>query len=143
VIILIRSESLHAQHTWTIPSRSCTHRNALFKGEPEDCSKALERAGYWSPKLDGKYVDLYGRSTGNLKKVRGYTIADTPLFFDSVDRVETTLPTGLDEVREGSPQSQRLDDSSIFWDENQGPVVMVWNDMIPIGESEEGHTGQK
>ncbi len=60
-----------------------------------------------------------------------------------MDRVETTLPTGLDEVRVGSPQAQALDDSSIFWGENQGPVVMVWNDMIPVGECEEGHMGQK
>jgi len=36
---------------------------------------------------------------------------------------------------EGSVSYQAEKDAPIFWDDNQGPVVMVWDGMLP-GEQE-------
>ena len=40
-----------------------------------------------------------------------------------------------DSTGEGSPPTQEKGDSSIFWGDNQGPVVMVWDGML-LGEQE-------
>ena len=40
-----------------------------------------------------------------------------------------------DSTGEGSPSTQEKGDSSIFWGDNQGPVVMVWDGML-LGEQE-------
>ena len=69
------------------------------------------------------------------KKVRGYNIIDVPPFFESADREDLSDPSRSDTGHEGSSPTQGEDDSTIFWGDNQGPVVMVWEGMFP-GEQE-------
>ncbi len=119
-------------------SGAWTHRRALFKGEPEELvrlfhrdrirQEALEKDGHCSPKwaVLRSLQQVYGA-----KKVRGCTIIDAPPFFESAGREESSQQAGLDTGREGSPQAQGADDSNIFWGDNQGPVVMVWDGMLP------------
>ena len=42
---------------------------------------------------------------------------------------------GSDPGQEGSPPTQVEDDSTTFWGDDQGPVVMVWDGML-LGEQE-------
>ena len=37
----------------------------------------------------------------------------------------------LDTIQEGSLQIQGVSTSTIFWDDDQGPLVMVWDGMLP------------
>ncbi len=134
--------SLHAQYSWTIPSGSWTHRRALFRGESEELvrvfhnerlrQEALEKAGQCSPKWTvlRSLQQVYGA-----RKIRGCTIIDSPPFFESAGREESVDLMNLDATGEGSVSNQEERGSPIFWDDNQGPVVMVWDDMLP-GEQE-------
>jgi hypothetical protein len=69
------------------------------------------------------------------KKIRGCTIIDAPLFFESAGREEPVDPASRDIEYEGPSPTQGEGNSSIFWGDNQGPVVMVWDGMFP-GEQE-------
>jgi hypothetical protein len=70
-----------------------------------------------------------------VRKIRGCTIIETPPFFESAGREESTDQMNRDTTGEGSVSNQEERDSPIFWDDNQGPVVMVWDGMLP-GEQE-------
>jgi hypothetical protein len=65
------------------------------------------------------------------KKIRGYTIIDVPPFFESTGKEESVDPTSRDLGGEGSSPTQGGRNSSIFWGDYQGPVVMVWYGMLP------------
>ncbi len=133
---------MHAQYSETIPSGECTHRRALFKGEPEEVvgmfhserlrQEALEKTGHGSPKWTvlRSLQQVYGA-----RKIRGCTILDAPLFFESVGREESADLMNRDTTGEGSVPTQEERGSPIFWGENQEPVVMVWDGMLP-GEQE-------
>jgi hypothetical protein len=135
--------SLHVKHSWTIPSGSWSHRQTLFSGEPEELIRVfhrerlrqeeLKKAGHYSsPKWT---VFRSSQHVYGAKKIRGYTIIDSPLFFESVGRKESVHPTSRNMGGEGSSSTQGEGNSSIFWGDNQGPVVMVWDGMLP-GEQE-------
>ena len=53
----------------------------------------------------------------------------------SAGREESVDPVSRDMGYEGPSSTQGEGNSSIFWGENQGPVVMVWDGMLP-GEQE-------
>jgi ribonuclease HI len=138
--------SLHAQYSWTIPSGAWTHRRALFRGEPEELvrafhserlrQEALEKAGHCSPKWTvlRSLQKVYGA-----RKIRGCTILDAPPFFESAGREEPADLTNKNTTGEGSVPNQEERGSPIFWGDNQGPVVMVWDGMLP-GEQERAKT---
>jgi hypothetical protein len=134
--------SLHAKYSWTIPSGAWTHRRALFKGEPEELvrmfhndrlrQEALEKQGHYSPTwaVLRSLQKVFG-----LRRIRGCTIIDAPPFFESAGREESADPTNRDNMEEGSGPHQAEPDTPIFWGDNHGPVVMVWDGMLP-GEQE-------
>ena len=62
-----------------------------------------------------------------------------PPFFESTDREKLTEAVGLDKGQEGSSPTQGEGDTTIFWGDDQGPVVMVWDGMLP-GEQERAKT---
>ena len=62
-----------------------------------------------------------------------------PPFFESTDREKLTEAVGLDKGQEGSSSTQDEGDATIFWGDDQGPVVMVWDGMLP-GEQERAKT---
>ena len=94
--------------------------------------EALEKAGHCSPTwvVLRSLQKVYGS-----KRIPGYTIIDGPPFFESVVREKLTDSVGSDPGQEGSSPTQGEDDSTIFWEDDQGPVVMVWDDMLD-GEQE-------
>ncbi len=126
--------SRHTQYNWTIPSGTWTHRRSLFRREPEELvrafhnerlrQEALEKTGHCSPKWTvlRSLQKVYGA-----RKIRGCTILDSPLFFESAGREESTDLTNKDTTGEGSVPNQEERGSPIFWGDNQGPVVMVWD----------------
>jgi len=130
--------SLHVQYTWTIPNGAWTHRRALFKGEPEELvrvfhndrlrQEALEKQGHCSPTWTvlRSLQKVYGA-----RRIRGCTIIDAPPFFESAGREESADPTNRDNMEEGSGPHQAESDTPIFWGDNHGPVVMVWDGMLP------------
>ena len=134
--------SLHAQYSWTVPSGAWTHRRALFRGESEELvrvfhserlrQEAFEKTGHCSPKWTvlRSLQQVYGA-----RKIRGCTILDAPPFFESAGREELADPTNRDTTGEGSVSNQEARGSPIFWGDDQGPVVMVWDGMLP-GEQE-------
>ncbi len=134
--------SLHAQYSWTIPSGAWTHRLALFRGEPEKLvrvfhnerlrQEVLEKTGHCSPKWTvlRSLQQVYGA-----RKIRGCTIIDAPPFFESSGREESAERMNRDTTDEGSMSDDEERDMSIFWGDNKGPVVMVWDGMLP-GEKE-------
>ena len=69
------------------------------------------------------------------RRIRGGTIIDAPPFFESAGREESADPTNRDNMDEGSGPHQVELDAPIFWGDNHGPVVMVWDGMLP-GEQE-------
>ena len=73
------------------------------------------------------------------KRIRGYTIIDDPPFFESSDREKLSETVGLDKGQEGSSPTQDEGDATIFWGDDQGPVVMVWDGTLP-GEQESSKT---
>jgi hypothetical protein len=66
------------------------------------------------------------------RKIRGYTIIDAPSFFESAGREESAELMNRDTTDEGSVPDGEERDPSIFWDDNKGPVVMVWDDMLRV-----------
>ncbi len=94
--------------------------------------EALEKTGHCFPKWTvlRSLQQVYGG-----KKIRGCTIIDSPPFFESGGREESVDPASRDMGCEGTSPTQREGNSSIFWGDNQGPVVMVWDGMLP-GEQE-------
>ena len=62
-------------------------------------------------------------------------IIDDPPFFESPGREMLTDSGGPDRGQEGSSPTQGEGDSTIFSGDDQGPVVMVWDGMLP-GEQE-------
>ena len=70
-----------------------------------------------------------------------HTIIDTPPFFESAGREESADLMNRDTTGEGAVPTQEAGDSIIFWGDNQGSVVMVWDGMLPgeTGECKEGH----
>ena len=86
----------------------------------------LEKVGHCSPKWTvlRSLQEVYGA-----KKIRGCTIIDDPPFFESAGREESEDRMNRDSTGEGSPSTQEKGDSSIFWGDNQGPGVTVWDDM--------------
>ena len=106
--------------------------------------EALEKKGHCSPKWTvlRSLQKVYGA-----RKIRGCTIIDAPPFFESAGREESADPMNRDTMDEGSVSYQKEKDAPIFWGDNQGPVVMVWDGMLP-GEQEsmspeEGSLGGK
>ena len=69
------------------------------------------------------------------RKIRGCTIIDAPPFFESAGREESPELMTRDTTGEGSVPDPEERDPPIFWGDNQGPVVMVWDGMLP-GEQE-------
>ena len=69
------------------------------------------------------------------RKIRDCTIIDAPPFFETTGREESAEPRNRDTMDEGSVPDAEERDPSIFWDDNKGPVVMVWDGMLP-GEKE-------
>ncbi len=69
------------------------------------------------------------------RKIRGYTIIDAPPSIESAGREESPESRNWDTMDEGSVPDAEERDPSIFWDDNKGPVVMVWDGMLP-GEQE-------
>jgi hypothetical protein len=65
------------------------------------------------------------------RKVRGYTIIDAPPFFESAGREEREPREKIDGEDEGSPPSRDSEETTttVFWGDDEGPVVMVWDDM--------------
>ena len=134
------------QYSWTIPSGTWTHRRAHFKGEPEELvqmfhsgrlrEETLEKAGHRSPTWSvlRSLQTVYGA-----KRIRGFTIIDTPPFFESAGREKLANAVGLDKGQEGASPTQVEGDATIFWGDDQGPVVMVWDGMRP-GEQERSKT---
>ena len=134
--------SLHAQYSWTIPSGAWTHRRALFREEPEKLvrvvhnerlrQEALEKGGHCSPKWTvlRSLQQVYGA-----RKIRGCTIIDAPPFFETAGREESAEPRNQDTMDEGAVPDADERDPSVFWGDNKGPVVMVWDGMLP-GEQE-------
>ncbi len=130
--------SLYGQYSWTIPSGTWTHHRALFRGEPEELARVfqserlrqevLEKTGHCSPKWTVLHSlqQVYGG-----RKIRGCTINDAPPFFESVGREESVDLMNRDTTDDGSSPNQEERDSPIFWGNNQGPVVMVWDGMLP------------
>ena len=45
----------------------------------------------------------------------------------------------MDKGREGSPPTQDEGGATVYWGDDQGPVVMVWDGMLP-GEQERAKT---
>jgi hypothetical protein len=84
--------------------------------------ETLEETGHSSPKWTvlRSLQQVYGA-----RKIRGCTIIDTPPFFESAGREESTDLMNRDTTGEGSVPYQEERDSPIFWGDNQGPVVMV------------------
>jgi ribonuclease HI len=134
--------SLHAQYSWTIPSGAWTHRRALFREDPEKLvrvihnerlrQEALEKDGHCSPKWTvlRSLQQVYGA-----RKIRGCTIIDAPPFFETAGREESAEPRNKDTMDEGAASDTDERDPSVFWGDNKGPVVMVWDGMLP-GEQE-------
>jgi hypothetical protein len=52
-----------------------------------------------------------------------------------VGREESAEPRNKDTMDEGAVPDAEERDPSVFWDDNKGPVVMVWDGMLP-GEQE-------
>jgi hypothetical protein len=73
------------------------------------------------------------------RKIRGCTILDAPPFFESAGREEAADLINKNTTGEGSVPNQEERGSPIFWGDNQGPVVMVWDGMLP-GEQESAKT---
>ena len=69
------------------------------------------------------------------RKIRGCTIIDAPPFFESAGRGESAELMNRDTTGEGSVPDPEERDPPIFWGDNQGPVVMFWDGMLP-GERE-------
>jgi hypothetical protein len=74
------------------------------------------------------------------KRIRGCTIIDdrSPVL-RIPDREKLVDAVGLDKGQEGSSPTQDEGDATIFWTDDQGPVVMVWDGMLP-GEQERDKT---
>ncbi len=125
-----------------MPNGAWTHHRALFRGEPEELvrvfhnerflQEALEKAGHCSPTWTvlRSLARVYGA-----KKIRGFSILDAPPFFESAGREESVDPMNQDRTGEGCTSKQDEGNSSIFWGDNQEPVVMVWDGMLS-GEQE-------
>ena len=140
------SVSLQSQYSWTIPSGAWTHRRAHFKGEPEELIKlfhngrlrqeGLERAGHRSPTWTvlRSLQKVYGA-----KRIRGCTIIDAPPSFESAGSEKLPEAEGTDKGLEGSSPTQDEGGATVYWGDDQGPVVMVWDGMLP-GEQEKAKT---
>jgi hypothetical protein len=91
-----------------------------------------EKTGHCSPKWTvlRSLQQVYGA-----RKTRVCTILDAPPFFESAGREESADLMNRDTRGEGSVPNQEERGSPIFWDDNQGPVVKVWDGMLP-GEQE-------
>jgi len=125
-----------------MPSGAWMHRRALFRRDPEKLvrvfhnerlrQEALEKTGHCSPKWTvlRSLQQVYGA-----RKIRGCTILDALPFFESTGREESVDLMNRDTTGEGSVPNQEERDLPIFWGDNQGPVVMVWDGMLP-GEQE-------
>ncbi len=138
--------SLQAQYSWTIPSGSWTHRRAHFKGEPKELIKLFhngrlrqetpERAVHRSPTWTVlcSLQKVYGT-----KRIRGCTIIDAPPFFESSGSEKLPESVDTDKGLEGSSPTQDEGGVTVYWGDDQGPVVMVWDGMLP-GEQEKVKT---
>jgi len=65
------------------------------------------------------------------RKVRGCTIIDAPPFFESAGHEERELVEEADGGSEGSLpiQDKKKTMTTVFWGDDEGPVVMVWDGM--------------
>ena len=79
-----------------------------------------------SPNLD---------SPNGAKRIRGYTIIDAPPFFESTGSEKLAEAVVMDKDLEGSSPTQDEGGATVYWGDDQGPVVMVWDGMIH-GEQE-------
>ena len=68
-------------------------------------------------------------------RIRGCTIIDAPPFFESVGSEKLAEVVGTDKGLEGSSPTQDEGGATVYWGNDQGPVVMVWDGMLP-GEQE-------
>jgi hypothetical protein len=64
--------------------------------------------------------------------VRGCTIIDTPPFFASSGREEAAQGGETGSVLEGLPPPPETGEpkSIFFWEDHEGPVVMVWDGIF-------------
>jgi hypothetical protein len=72
---------------------------------------------------------------GAKKDPRMHHYIDSPSFFESAGRYQSVDPVSRDMGCKGSSPTRGEGNSSIFLGNNQGPVVMVWDGMLP-GEQE-------
>ncbi len=138
--------SLQTQYSSTIPNGAWTHRRTHFKGEPEELIKlfhngrlrqeTLERVRHRSPTwtVMSSLQKVYGS-----KRIRGYTIIDAPPFFESVVNEKRPEEVSTDKDLEGSSPTQDEGGATVYWGDDQGPVVMVWDGMLP-GDQEKTKT---
>ncbi len=65
------------------------------------------------------------------RKVRCCTIIDAPPFFESAGREERQTREKMDWEGEGSPSPRDCEETTttVFWGDDAGPVVMVWDGM--------------
>ena len=91
--------------------------------------ETLEKQGHCSPTWTvlRSLQKIYGA-----RRIRGCTIIDAPPFFESAGREEAADPTNRDIMEEGSGPFQAKSDTPIFWGDNHGPVVLVWDGMLPV-----------
>ena len=73
------------------------------------------------------------------KRIRGCTIIDAPPFFESVGSEKVPEEEDTDKGLEGSSPTLDEGGATVYWGDDQGPVVMVWDGMIP-GEQEKAKT---
>jgi hypothetical protein len=129
--------SLHAQYSWTVPRGAWTHRRTLFRDDPEELVRLyrdrvwqewLEKAGHRSPEWEvlRSLQQVYGS-----RKFRDCTIIDSPPFFESKGREEREPREKIDGEDEGTPPPRDREETTttVFWVDDEGPVVMVWDDM--------------
>ncbi len=83
----------------------------------------------------GRCCALYSRYMDGARKIRDCTIIDAPPFFETAGREESAEPRNKDTMDEGAASDTEERDPSVFWGDNKGPVVMVWDGMLP-GEQE-------
>ena len=63
------------------------------------------------------------------------TLLHSLCHFETAGREESAEPRNKDTMDEGAVPEAEETDPSVFWGDNKGPVVMVWDGMLP-GEQE-------
>ncbi len=72
------------------------------------------------------------------RKIRDYTIIDAPPFFETAGTEESAESRNQDTMDEGAVSDAEERDRSVFWGDNKGPVVMVWDGLNRRGKKING-----